>query len=355
MNLTLLEKPASRAPAPLPQPALVGLVAGVRPQASHKALLGTLRAGISPTLDFKAFRTLPEPSYREGRILGATGRVVTTRPRMWIQSRLGSEWRNVAERISKSRLVRTCEVIEPRYFVCRYGPAPWDFLQAEIYEIQEWPTSLVGDRYNWFGPEDVGDSFMPHLKEKPIGRPRYELARLDDIACFVEEEAIQHRAAFYSRLERMRGARHFTVYVDTGEQVERRAGDLPGFPQTPGPSRLQRHFRDWEHSSAGRSGHRYEDYWVLQSSGIPRWAHRRVLPEIRKAKVSGDLQFVDWLYHFDERVGHPFAWYFHMLFGNRILAGAGHRAFELLQKDLLILPEHDARILERWSEHPYGF
>jgi hypothetical protein len=52
---------------------------------------------------------------------------------------------------------------------------------------------------------------------------------------------------------------------------------------------------------------------------------------------------------FDERIGMPFAWYFYGLHGNLVKSGQMERVLEAAEAGLIVLPEHDYRVLRRWG------
>ena len=57
----------------------------------------------------------------------------------------------------------------------------------------------------------------------------------------------------------------------------------------------------------------------------------------------------------DRRVQVPFGWYFYMLHGNRVHDDAGKRVLEAAEGGLIVLPEHDYRVLRNWADRGYGF
>lgn len=84
------------------------------------------------------------------------------------------------------------------------------------------------------------------------------------------------------------------------------------------------------------------------------WTFGQRLAEVDASKgdeytLFGKLQTLD------RRVKVPFGWYFYMLHGNRVHDGAGHRVLKAAEKGLIVLPEHDYRVLKNWSQRIYGF
>lgn len=96
---------------------------------------------------------------------------------------------------------------------------------------------------------------------------------------------------------------------------------------------MQRLLNDWDHSSAGQSGAVFYEHWYLEFhdnlgykkdsqtrrlSAIPGWCTRKKLSVVEVKEKDTVHLLMDRLVKFDEKAGHPFAWYFYMLHGNRI-------------------------------------
>jgi hypothetical protein len=120
-------------------------------------------------------------------------------------------------------------------------------------------------------------------------------------------------------------------------------------------------------ASAGRSGEKLCDHWVLKFSDwtdphtqhrhltlIPLWRFAQPLAEVR-ARRRDIYSFYGRLQTLDRRVGHPFAWYFYMLHGNRVHEAAGERVIEGPEAGLIVMEEHDYQVLRAWRARPYGF
>lgn len=346
---------APRAHPPAPSSDLATRVAATRVSQNHRAICETLGRDALTHAPFAWARTIPEEGYRDGRIIGKTGRTVTSDPKAWLSQKMqqaGPGWRERAEAIRRSQLIRTCECSTPLYFVSRYGTHPSEYLQAEVWEVTERPSKdLTTDRWLWTRQEDVVDWGHPDEKAS-IGKPHYHLQQMIDVRDEVQTRAQQRRVAFNERLELTKDKIVVEVTVPGGNQTRYRAGDRIDFQRTPGLSPLQRWFSDWQATSAGKQA--IEDYWVLASSGIPRWVHRRKLPKMPRVTMS-DERFMEWLRRFDDLVGHHMAFYFHGLFGNRLHADAIERAFDLAKTGAFDLPERDWQVLVEWKNQPYGF
>lgn len=337
----------------------VGLaLAECRVTKTHRGIIVMLE-GAYPGLDFEYAASWSDPGWRDGRIRGATGRVLAANPRVWILERMlrvGTDWRKAAERLRRSKLRRTHLVSEPLYFTARYGPAAWDFLQVRVHLTHEAETeALLPEDWTCDKPEDVAGWVSFNEKGPSIGPQSYELNELVDVAAFVEERAAKWRAAFMERLPMVAEKKIITIFEGENRRIEQRIGDLPEFERTPGRWRLQRLFDDWAASSAGGSGERIERHWVIQDNEVPRWVNDPRLPSLAKARVRDDYAFVDWLEAFDRKAGYPFAWYFYMLHGNKIRANHGEWAWKLVKQGTFRLPERDVEVLRRWDERDYGF
>ncbi|WP_157730851.1 hypothetical protein [Variovorax sp. HW608] len=86
----------------------------------------------------------------------------------------------------------------------------------------------------------------------------------------------------------------------------------------------------------------------------PAWATTKRLAKIAGNKGS-DYELYGKLEKLDRHIGVPFAWFFFMLHGNRVGDVSGHRVLRAAEQGLIVLPEHDYRVLKAWSQHPYGF
>src|SRR6218665_411341 len=200
------------------------------------------------------------------------------------------------------------------------------------------------------------------VKERvPVHPPRYNLRRVVDVSRFVE--LAEHLEA---QRRKALGARQYTVTCRDGSTETRSHADLhPGFDRY--PSKNRRLFDDWRASSAGRSGARLCDHWLMQFSDwtdpgsgtrdlslVPLWTATKKLAEGKDA--SGDVYgLFSKLQTLDRRGGGPFGWYFFMLHGNRVHDGAGQRVLKAAEDGLIVLPEHDYQVLRAWRDHNYGF
>lgn len=85
------------------------------------------------------------------------------------------------------------------------------------------------------------------------------------------------------------------------------------------------------------------------------WAHTRKVAELKNTRNLDVYSLYGKLTQFDERIGMSFAWYFYGLHGNLVKSGQIERVLEAVEAGLIVLPEHDYRVLRRWGDAPYGF
>lgn len=147
-----------------------------------------------------------------------------------------------------------------------------------------------------------------------------------------------------------------------------RAAARPGLrPKAGGPCNATRIFSDWYNSSAGRSGARLCDHWIMRFSDwtdphtserrislMPGWTSPQRLHAVRAERGNIHLLYRQ-LQLLDQRMGVPFSWFFHMLVGSRVQFDAGYHVLSAAEQGLLAMPDHDARVLRDWWALPYGY
>lgn len=129
------------------------------------------------------------------------------------------------------------------------------------------------------------------------------------------------------------------------------------------PSHEERWFSDWISSSAGSLP--MGQHWFLETHDhtdkegtrhvgfIPRalaWPANKV-----SAKGKSRFQLMDRLTRFDLCVQHPFGWYFHMVYGNRVPVYVGEIVAEGIKRGQICLPKCDEAVLMAWIANPYRF
>lgn len=129
------------------------------------------------------------------------------------------------------------------------------------------------------------------------------------------------------------------------------------------PSREERWFGDWISSGAGKlpmgqhsllETHDHTDKDGTRHVGfIPRalaWPANKI-----SAKCRSPSQLMDRLGAFNCRLQHPFGWYFHMVYGNRVPVVVGRTVAEGISRGQIRLPEWDKAVLMAWIADPYSF
>lgn len=354
-------------------PGLAEKVAEVDVDHKHAGLLKLLRRQ-EPFEDCKLVTTRGDARLQRRRVLTPAGDVVAEDHEAWLAAELavdGGNVRKTARRLRPLDYMLTEIALEQLYLVHdRRGPQD-NYLQLQVdveterldcrlFASSEWGEYFGdGQLYNLVNVAEGGDR-VPEGDRTLIGQSRYRLRRIVDVAAFVKEAAA-HEAFMRDR----RGAQRVLVSTDGGPQVamtlKEFAGEQPGFVW-----KGRRLFDDWARSSAGLGGHRICEHWAMDLSDytspdgersmglIPMWTHRKKMAAIERRPKS-DYELFGKLESMDRRVGVPFAWFFYMLHGNLISDWAGEVILAAAEKGLIVLPEHDYRVLKSWNNLSYGF
>ena len=214
------------------------------------------------------------------------------------------------------------------YLVAVVGPGSADFVQLEIEELQE----VCGPAL--FGVGDPGSleelldppSSVAARRGEPLGPPFFSLRRLTDVAAFVA---------------RMRA-------------------------QRPEKSPVHRFLDAWQASSAASVAD-LAHHWVfalretlgayrqpiLQASPIA--ALNGVPPRFAGVYGARGLALAAALHAFDRAVGHPMAWFFHMLTTKSVPHAVAQAVIEDSANGFAYLPERDVGVLKDWLHKPYAF
>jgi hypothetical protein len=129
------------------------------------------------------------------------------------------------------------------------------------------------------------------------------------------------------------------------------------------PAREQRWFWDWQRSSAGAvpMGRHWwldpKDYVDEHNVRIRNFIPRPIVwPKAKiEAKRKTCFRLMDELAQFDRKVGHPFAWFFHMAYGNRVSDVVGETIADGIRHGEIHLPRRDEAVLMDWIARPYCF
>ncbi len=206
-------------------------------------------------------------------------------------------------------------------------------------------------------------SGYPYSDPAQFGDPAYALesvANLADVLGLEAELDEEQKRAAEQKVLRVKD-------METGEVRHSRM--FEEFPELRRKKpRLARFFADWDRSSAGRSGAELSRHWVFQVSDytdpqtsernlsvIPAWTTTKRLPKIEDKRSRTVFGLWDELLRFDVKAGHPFAWFFFMLHGNRLGDWVGEQILEAAEASRIVMPEWDYRVLKDWAAMPYGF
>lgn len=356
-------------------PGLAQAVASTAPDAKHAGLTQVLRS----TPELEGAKLVHVIGLDQGmrlkrrRVLDAQGRVVHENHSEWALEQCALDGNNL--RATLARLpglgFRLTEIgIERLYFAVDRGGDASDFEQIQVEHHVERVTHAITDSF-WLPPEtprelanEIESSPLPESEVKHFGVSSYELNKhvyVGAFAVMAERVARDAREASARRIiqvkESRRGIAQPPKITTFGEMFP----DLHKYP-----SAAIRMFQDWDSSSAGLSGQRLSDHWVIDTydgkyleaggrtmSIVPRWTTRQSLRKI--STRDGSLKLLRQLQALDKQVGVPFGWFFFMLHGNILSHDAGEMVLRAVDAGITSLPEADYLTLQRWQEQPYGY
>ncbi|WP_189691111.1 hypothetical protein [Pseudorhodoferax aquiterrae] len=354
-------------------PGLEESVAKCRPDLRHAQLVQTLAR--FPALEgttLRATRGGDGSIYMQRRkVVRPDGSVEHEDHEAWLEEQLrvdGGNAKVTYARLSQQgyRLSR-CDITRLHLACDRGGEDQADFLQVDVDLCDDRVQCALFRGYYFDEPRTLRD-LVDFAEGEAVGEDqrtpisvRYELRRVIDVAKFVDlAEQLEEQQRANLR------AREYVVTLGDGSKKTQSHADLdPGFERF--RSKTRRLFDDWRASSAGRAGARFCEHWLLQFSDwtdpssrtrylsvVPLWTFSQKLAEVNAR--SGDVYgLFSKLQTIDRRVEVPFAWFFYMLHGNRVHDGAGERVLEAAEGGLIVLPEHDYRVLRNWADRRYGF
>ena len=268
--------------------------------------------------------------YRQGGVIKADGTRVADNLETWARAELDAcdgDMHEFIERHARSGLMVTRHTGRTHYFVAAYGPAPADFLQLEVEELQEVLDRKLLDAAN--PPDDLQELIEPIvpdvLEAQPVGAPRYRFRRLIDM-------------------------RQTVARVSFGDG--RNAG-------------LPRLLSEWSHSSAAARGH-FSDHWIVAlrehqdryrnavvSASLISCHARELKPFQWNIELSG-VEMSAQLQAFDRAAGYTSAWYFHLVAGTFTPPKIAYAVARDLDADFHYLPDTEAALIRSWVEAPYS-
>ncbi|MBI1422160.1 MAG: hypothetical protein GC149_01755 [Gammaproteobacteria bacterium] len=301
---------------------LIQVIESAPPRPHHHALL----EAANNVMTHGEFRHVLSKGgwYRVGGVLSPDGNRLGLALEDWVGSELkkcGNDFEKFLAAYTDKELLVTRHAGRIHYFVAPYGPAPEEFLQLEVEELQElWDRKLINPEQP---PQDRTTLVEPidalKVDAHPVGSPRYRFARLLD-------------------------ARELLV---RGEE-------------TP----LGRFLTEWSQSRAAENDH-FCEHWLL--ANLERYdpdaatrfdatlmsVHARTLTPFQWDSTKAGVALGNQLREFDRAAGYPAAWYFHLV-ANKFVPG--NLALEL-QRDrkngYAYLAGKDLQLLENLASAPY--
>jgi hypothetical protein len=268
--------------------------------------------------------------YRSGGIVASNGTRIAENLGTWAKAELeacGGDMHELVERHADRGLLVTRHSGRTHYFVAAYGPAPADFLQLEVEELQE---VLDRELINADAPlEDIQELIEPlisnELDAQPVAAPRYQFRRLIDMRQTIAKTS----------------------------SAETRSTGLP------------RLLAEWSHSSAAARGH-FSDHWVVAlrehqdryrnpvvtATLVSRHA-RELKPFQWNVELSG-VEMCAQLQAFDRAAGYPSAWYFHLVAGTFTPPKIAYAVARDLDEGFSYLPDTEAALVRSWVAAPYS-
>lgn len=307
---------------------LAGELEQTRPRPHHSTLLALIKQFL-PSCTFRHALTRGG-WYRPGGVILPDGTRLAEDLEAWLESELAAcdgDMGEFLERHAGSDLLATRQSGQTHYFVAPYGPAPSDFMQLEVEELQEvLDRKLIDAAQPPADLEELKEPLHPAtLEAQPVGNPRYRFRRLSDMR--------QAMARLPSSVAQ--------------------------------PAAMARFIADWEKSSAAARGH-FCDHWIIAVrehqdryrnsvlSATPVSLHARQLKPFQwNAELRG-VALSDQIHAFDRAAGYPAAWYFHLVSGALTPREIAHSAMLDLLDGFSYLPEADAALLEEWVNFPYS-
>ncbi len=250
------------------------------------------------------------------------------------------------------------------------GPAAADYVQIALCRESEWQAApIVNPDYRPFSEDDLFDPSWirrdePGDTDRLVG-PVYRLLNRAGGA-LVHLRSFLGRCGWieHDRREAKRHEMERRVIQEIGPDGTREIPFLEAVPDwfdyVP---RELRFFEDWEQSSAG--AHRVFAHWALDIRDYTHKGEREVgfiprplrSPEERLLAIPASSVHIlmDRIEAVDRELGLPFGWFFLMTHGHWVEAEIGQAIAAGLREQRVRLPDHDARVLLRWADKPYGF
>lgn len=271
--------------------------------------------------------------YRSGGLFRLTtprgdGERVADKLEDWLAQELAACDDDVGEFLDRhvdSELIVTRHTGRTHYFVAPYGPAPAEFLQMEVEELQE-----VLDRRLWdaaappVDAQELADPIKPTtVPAQAVGASYYRFRRLTDLRQVVARQPAP-------------------------------AGDL---------SPLSRLMREW---AGSRVGVHFSEHWIVALreqhdrynnmvlSATPVSRHARQLKPFHWNMELRGLDAAKQLQAFDRAAGYPGAWYFHLVAGGFTPRDMAFAVMQDIESGFGYLGDAETALLTGWLKQPYS-
>ena len=269
--------------------------------------------------------TPPRPHH--SGLLETANRALPGQPFHFVLSRGGWYRPGGVVRHGDDGLLATRHSGRTHYLVAPYGPAPADFLQLEIEELNEvLDRRLFSENDPPADLQELIDPLRPStLEAHPVAPPHYRFRRLTDMRYAV------------ARLPAPIGQLH----------------------------PLARFLGEWM-SSQRRSKDHFCGHWIVALrehqdryrnpvlSASPVSLHARALKPFHWDAQAHGVDAASQLLAFDRAAGYPGAWYFHMVAGGLTPRDVATTPAGDLDAGFNYLREQDARLLVEWMRAPYS-
>lgn len=297
------------------------------PRPHHSALL----AASAKALPDCAFNHVLSKGgwHRAGGMRGADGSQLSNNLEAWVNAELekcNDDFGQFVQRYAGAGLLVTRHIGRTHYFVASYGPAPEDFLQLEVEELQE-----VLDR-KLIDPE----------------QPPHDRTELVEPATYVKLEAHPVGSPYY----------RFIRLIDVSEVLAREHA------QSGGVSSLARFMSDWSQSRAANRSH-FCEHWLIAGleryspdasipfSATPMSVHARTLKPFQWDNTKAGVELGNQIRDFDRAAGYPGAWYFHFITSKFVPDTLAIDLKRDLDSGYQYLADKERGLLEKLVANPY--
>lgn len=346
---------------------LRGLIAGATPAPGHAVLREAL-ASRYPALAWRVGDYAETWFCPDKRVFAPDATVIAEDRKTWLKGLLDAAGGDFV-RVWHDHRGKGLATIEDEghtvFAGAAIGPRPEDAIEIKM----DW---IVGARTEGVFasrcPQGADDLLSPcgheEISWSAPARPRYGLRRINDIAHALEQ-AEQLEQARRQEVARVHKVRASEIHMDGSGQ------NLPPKETSPieaDPHYLKRALRerrfveDWAESSASATP--FLAHWAFDVSDYEYKGERQLDYTPRPLTWADEIEWqegrslyllMDRLERFDARIGHPMAWFFHAVYGNRLGPWAIRDVATGLKCGKIGLPARDEAVIRRWTASEYGF